>query len=396
MNQTLSTATSRITSIDLLRGLVMILMALDHVRDYFHDDGFLFDPTDIDQTYPTLFFTRFITHYCAPVFVFLAGTSAFFVGQRKGKGDLSIWLIKRGVWLVILEITVVRFAWFFQLNFKEVDLMVIWVLGLCMIALAGLIHIPKKIIILICLIVIFGHNLTDGLQFSNTLMNNLWIFLHVFDTIAITNHNVIFIDYPLIPWVFVMPLGYYLGELYLPDFAPPKRQKALKLIGFSLVLLFIVIRLLNFYGDSYKWSEQESLIFTIMSFLNVSKYPPSLLYLLITLGPAILFLAYTEKWKGAIAQRIIILGRVAMFYYLIHLYIIHLSALLAAYLTGFDPSLLLLDEWISYVPELKGYGFDLWVVYLVWMILIVGLYPICKWYNNYKSNHRQKWWLSYL
>ncbi|MFT6866864.1 MAG: putative membrane protein, partial [Cyclobacteriaceae bacterium] len=344
MNQTLSTATSRITSIDLLRGLVMILMALDHVRDYFHDDGFLFDPTDIDQTYPTLFFTRFITHYCAPVFVFLAGTSAFFVGQRKGKGDLSIWLIKRGVWLVILEITVVRFAWFFQLNFKEVDLMVIWVLGLCMIALAGLIHIPKKIIILICLIVIFGHNLTDGLQFSNTLMNNLWIFLHVFDTIAITNHNVIFIDYPLIPWVFVMPLGYYLGELYLPDFAPPKRQKALKLIGFSLVLLFIVIRLLNFYGDSYKWSEQESLIFTIMSFLNVSKYPPSLLYLLITLGPAILFLAYTEKWKGAIAQRIIILGRVAMFYYLIHLYIIHLSALLAAYLTGFDPSLLLLDK----------------------------------------------------
>ncbi len=395
MEQSL-TNRNRITSIDLLRGVVMVLMALDHVRDYFHYDVFFFEPTDLDQTYPALFFTRFITHYCAPVFVFLAGTSAYFVGQRKGKKELSIWLIKRGIWLVILEITVVRFGWFFTLNFKEVDLMVIWVLGLCMIGLAGLIHLPKKIMIPICLFGIFGHNLTDGWQFSNQLFNSFWIFLHVFESIAINDQIAVFIAYPLIPWVFVMPLGYYLGELYMPEVSPSNRHKTLKIIGFSMIVLFIALRFLNFYGDAYKWSEQESLVFTIMSFLNVSKYPPSLLYLLVTLGPAMLFLAFAEKWQGATAQKFIVIGRVAMFYYLIHLYIIHLGALLAAYLTGFDPTLLIMDQWISYISDLKGYGFDLWVVYIVWICLIIGFYPVCRWYDNYKSNNRDKWWLSYL
>ncbi len=390
-----TTTKERIKSIDLLRGLVMVIMALDHVRDYFHYDAFFFDPTDVTQTNGALFFTRFITHFCAPIFVFLAGTSAFFVGQRRDKKSLSQWLLKRGIWLVIVELSIIKLAWMFKLDYSIVLLQVIWILGLGMICLAGFIYLPKKPVILISILVIVGHNIFDSFAPTGNIIAELWSFLHVFNIIDIGNIEV-FIAYPILPWVFVMPLGYYFGELYKPTVQSQFRIKKLLQLGLGLTAAFFVLRFLNLYGDPYFWSSQDSFSFTIMSFFNVTKYPPSLLFLLITIGPSILFLAFAEKWKGAIFDQLIIIGRVPMFFYIIHIYVIHIFAVVAALLTGFSASDMVIDLWVTLQPTLQGYGFDLLAVYLIWIILIIGLYPICSWYNTYKSSNRDKWWLSYL
>ena len=384
---------TRIKSIDLIRGLVMVIMALDHVRDYFHYDAYFFNPTDLSRTNIALFITRFLTHYCAPVFVFLAGTSAFFVSQRRDKKDLSIWLLKRGFWLIIVEITIMKFGWNFNLNYNMLVLQVIWALGASMVFLAAFIHIPKKIMIAISLLVIFGHNAFDN--FMPESWKNLWVLLHVQGPI-VTPISTIFSAYPLIPWIFVMPLGYYFGLLYQKDFKQELRIKWLRYIGIICILLFIVIRYFNVYGNPTNWEQQKSFAFTVLSFINFSKYPPSLLYLLVTLGPTILLLSFVENWKGKWYNALVTIGRVPMFFYIIHIYIIHLLATIALILTGFSPKLMIIDLFVTLTPELKGYGFSLWVVYLIWGLLILGLYPICNWYWKYKSNNRDKWWLSYL
>lgn len=385
----------RIASIDHLRGIVMLLMALDHVRDYFHYDAFFYEPTNLDQTTPVIFFTRFITHYCAPVFVFLAGTSAFFVGRRMEKKALSTWLVKRGFWLIFLEITVVKLAWYFKLNFSTIDLMVIWVLGACMIVLAGAIHLPKKFIIIISIIGIAGHNLLDGLSFNNEVINNICILFHEMGPIMI-GETVIFVAYPLIPWVFVMPLGYYFGELYASSFPSEKRKSILLKMGLGLIAGFLVIRGINVYGDLNPWVAMDTFSYTVLSFFNVHKYPPSLDYLMITLGPAFIFLAVSEKWQNGLWEKIAIVGKVPMFFYLIHIFVIHGLACIAAELTGFGFSALVIDGWITEVPELRGYGFDLSMVYFVWLAIILMLYPLCKKYYHYKFANKDKWWLSYL
>lgn len=385
--------TNRITSIDLLRGIVMILMALDHVRDFFHYDAYFFDPTDLSQTNTALFFTRFITHFCAPVFVFLAGTSSFFVGQRRNKKELSIWLLKRGIWLIIVELTIMKLAWNFQLNYSMNVLQVIWALGASMLFLAAFIHIPKKIMIAISLIVIFGHNAFDG--YAPDIWNNIWTMFHVQGPI-VTDSATFFMAYPLIPWIFVMPLGYHFGRLYQQDFNVEVRKKWLIYMGFGMIGLFIAIRFFNIYGDPYLWSNSGSMIYSYVSFMNVSKYPPSLLYLLVTLGPSILLLAFVENWNGKINNAVVTIGRVPMFFYIIHIYIIHLFAVFAAVALGFPAKLMIIDLFVSLTPELQGYGFSLWGVYGFWIALCLGLYPISKWYWNYKKNNRQKWWLSYL
>ena len=392
---TLNTTHSRVTSIDMLRGIVMVLMALDHVRDYFHYDAFFFDPTDLSQTSPALFLTRFVTHFCAPVFVFLAGTSAFFVGQKRDKKSLSTWLLKRGIWLIIAEFTIIKFAWYFQLDFTDNLLQVIWILGFSMICLAGFIHVPKKLMIVISLIVIFGHNAFDSFAPTGTVTAPLWALLHQFNLIFL-GKAVFFVGYPIIPWIFVMPLGYHFGELYLPSVDSDFRIKKLLKIGLTLTILFFVIRGVNLYGDPYIWSSQKSLSFTIMSFFNISKYPPSLIYLLITLGPSIIFLSYAEKWQGSFSMKLVTIGRVPMFYYIVHIYAIHLLATVAAVMTGFSASDMVISKWVTMHTPLQGYGFDLWVTYVIWIGLIIALYPLCSWYDSYKSNNRDKWWLSYL
>ncbi len=388
---------ARIKSIDLLRGLVMIIMALDHTRDYFNADAFIYDPLDLQKTTVLLFFTRWITHFCAPVFVLLAGTSAFISGQRKTKKELSVFLVKRGLWLIFLELTIVNFSWFFNIHFTFILLAVIWTLGICMICLAGLIFLPGKIILCIGIILIAAHNLLDRTHFpENNFTGFLWGFLHDQKMFPLGHYNVL-MAYPILPWIGVMALGYCLGELFSSGYDASKRRKLLLTIGSCSLLLFVILRSINVYGNLKPWVGQPSSIFSFLSFINVTKYPPSLDYILLTDGSALIFLSLTENISNRFSRFISVYGRVPMFYYLLHIYLIHIVALMAAVLTGFQwTDMTSFNGWISNMPNLKGYGFSLGVVYLIWISVVLFLYPICKWYDGYKSAHRDKWWLSYL
>ena len=391
------TGSYRIESIDLLRGLIMIIMAIDHVRDYFHAAAFTGDPLDLNTTTPLLYFTRFITHYCAPLFMFLSGTSAALVGERKGKTYLSRFLVTRGLWLIFLELTVVCFAWFFNPTFTTELLGVIWALGWSMIFLALFIHLPKWVTISIGLAMVFGHNLLDGVHVNSSLAASFgWSVLHEFNFFKIGPLNIL-AAYPLIPWIGVMALGYCLGDVYKKEADANKRKRFLLLLGITSILLFIAIRYSNVYGDPSKWTAQRSGLYTFLSFLNVTKYPPSLLYLLVTIGPGLVFLSISENWSNGLARRIKTIGRVPMFYYLAHLYLIHIGSLVAAVLSGRKwTDMVNFSTWISLEPKLQGYGFSLGTVYAIWAVLIVILYFLCKRYDQYKSSHREKWWLSYL
>ncbi|HEX6890818.1 MAG TPA: heparan-alpha-glucosaminide N-acetyltransferase domain-containing protein [Chryseolinea sp.] len=387
---------TRIESIDLLRGIVMIIMALDHVRDYFHADAFLFNPLDLEKTNVAIFVTRWVTHFCAPVFVFLAGTSAFLVGQRKGKRELSSFLLTRGIWLIILEFTIINISWFFNFKFTFFALTVIWALGMGMIILALAVRLPFKVILVIGIVLVAGHNLLDSVHVAgDNALSLSWKVLHEAALVKFPDFTV-FIGYPLLPWTGIMLLGYCLGALYIPSVDPVFRKKRLYLFGFSSVIAFFIVRAINIYGDPAPWSVQSNSLDTFLSFLNVTKYPPSLSYVLITLGPSLLFLAVSEKYSGKLVDIVTALGRVPMFYYIVHLYVIHLVALIAAVATGFSVSDMVFDTWVTDSPNLKGYGFSLGVVYIVWIALVVSLIPLCLWYDRYKRKHRDKRWLSYL
>lgn len=387
----------RIESIDILRGLVMIIMALDHVRDYFHEGAFLYDPLDLEKTTPLLFFTRWITHFCAPVFMFLAGTSAFIAGQKKSKKDLSVFLVKRGLWLIFLELVIVNFGWNFAITFPSVLFIVIWALGMSMIVLAGLIWLPARAVLIVGILLVAGHNLLDNVHVAG---NNLpafgWSLLHDPNFFTWRGRNV-FIGYPVLPWIGVMALGYYFGKLYRNGYPATKRKRHLIIIGVSAIALFILIRLINVYGDPAPWAPQQSAWLTFLAFLKTSKYPPSLLYILMTLGPAILFLAFTENARSAVARFVSVYGRVPMFYYILHIYLIHVVAMISSELfTNVDWRSWLLRQPLWFNDDLKGYGFPLAIVYLMWFIVVLALYPLCKKYDRYKQSHKEKWWLSYL
>ncbi len=396
MQQALSSP-KRITSIDLLRGSVMIIMALDHVRDYFHADAFLYDPLDLEKTSVVLFFTRWITHFCAPVFMFLAGTSAFIAGQKKTKKELSIFLLTRGLWLILLELTLISFEWNFDPAFSNIYFIVIWALGISMIVLAGLIHLPYKFILFIGIVLVAGHNLLDNTHVQgNTLPAFGWALLHDQNFFMWQGKNIL-VGYPILPWIGVMALGYCMGVLYTPAFSADKRKKWLAVIGGSAIGLFIIIRFINVYGDPSHWSHQQTTLYTFLSFIKASKYPPSLLYILMTLGPAILFLAFSENISTSLSKIISVYGRVPMFYYILHIFFIHLFTLIAAGLfTEYSWKLWILKQPLWFAEDLKGYGFSLGVVYLVWLTIVIGLYPLCKWYDKYKTRHKEKKWLSYL
>jgi uncharacterized membrane protein len=389
--------TYRITSIDLLRGLIMIIMALDHTRDYFHADAFKFNPLDLEKTTVILFFTRWITHFCAPIFVLLAGTSAFISGQRKTKKELAVFLVKRGLWLIFLELTIVNFSWFFNIHFSFMLLAVIWTLGVCMIFLAGLIFLPRKIILSIGLILVCTHNLLDKIHFQdNNFTGLVWGLLHD-QKMFFIGHEPVLLAYPLLPWIGVMALGYCLGEIFTKDFGAKKRKRFLLTIGSASLILFIILRTINVYGNLTPFTSQPSLTFSFLSFINISKYPPSLDYLLVTEGFAFIFLALTENISNGLSKFISVYGRVPLFYYLLHIYLIHLIAIAAAVYSGYRwTDMTSLATWISEDPALKGYGFSLGVVYLIWISVVLLLYPLCKRYDRYKSSHKGKWWLSYL
>lgn len=388
-----SVTTTRIESIDLLKGLVMVLMALDHVRDYFHYSAFFFDPADPTQTTLTLFFTRWVTHFCAPAFSFLAGVSAFMAGKRRTRVELSDFLLKRGLWLVFVELTIVGFAWSFDVEFRSFGLRVIWSLGISMMVLAGLIYLPRIYILIFSLLLICCHNLFDHLHYPG---NVFWDLFHEQSTYQVTKNTRLVIGYPFVPWIAVMSLGYYFGAFYDKAFDAAKRKKLFNAIGVTAILLFILLRLTNFYGDSKPFIDYGNLYQNTMSLLNPNKYPPSFQYLLMTLGMAILFLANSEKFKGKVVDFFTTFGRAPFFYYILHLYLIHLLAMIFAEFAGFGWQKVIFSTWIGLEPNMQGYGFDLWVVYVVWMAVIIMLYPLCKRFDTYKRAHKEIWWLSYL
>ena len=383
----------RIASLDLLKGAIMIIMALDHVRDYFHYDAFFFDPTDPTKTNIGLFFTRWITHYCAPTFSLLAGVSAYLIGIRKSKKELSSFLLKRGIWLIFIELTVVNFSWFFDFHFQTFGLFVIWSLGISMIFLAAIIHLKLKHILIFSLMVIFGHNALDSIHIGNQIF---WSIIHERNFIDLSNGIKLLAAYPILPWIGVMSFGYYIGSFYDKNFSAEKRKKIFFIIGISSIIMFLIVRLLNGYGNLNNWKSYEHGFQTIFSFLDPAKYPPSISYLLMTLGPVFFILSLAENLKGKIVNIISVFGKVPFFYYIIHIYIIHILALITAWITGFGWENMIVKGWVTLSPKLDGFGFTLPYVYVIWIAIVIFLYPFCNKFSNYKQNNKDKKWLSYL
>ena len=387
----------RIESIDLLRGFIMIIMLIDHVRGYFHRDAFLYSPTDLSQTSTPIFFTRWITHFCAPVFVFLAGISAYLYGAGKTRKALSAFLLTRGIWLIFAECIIVSLEWSFNPSYPFFNLQVIWAIGVSMVVLSALVYLTRRAILLIGIVLVAGHNLLDGIHVGGSgPLSFLWAVLHDPNEFTFGQFSV-FVHYPVLAWIGIMTLGYCTGSLYVHNANPGKRRGLLLIAGFAAITLFIVLRLGNVYGDAAHWSQQKNLFFSFLSFLNVTKYPPSLLYTLMTLGPALIFLSLAENPLPAWTGRVIILGKVPMFYYLLHIFLVHLLAVFAAVISGYHWQDMILTNRVNRAPELKGYGFSLTTVYLVWMACLLILYPCCKWFSRYKTAHSaEHWWLKYL
>ncbi|MDR3417659.1 MAG: heparan-alpha-glucosaminide N-acetyltransferase domain-containing protein [Nevskia sp.] len=381
-------AAPRIASIDLMRGVVMIIMAIDHVRDYF--SPFPYEPTDLSKASPALFLTRWITHFCAPTFVFLAGTSAFLYARGAGsRGRVQRFLLTRGLWLVLLELTWISFCWRFDLN--GVNFQVIWALGWSMVVLAALLYLPRAAMAAVGLALVFGHNAFDGWHYRDFpgAAGWAWALLHEprFETLA-SGYQIAAL-YPLVPWAGVMALGYVFGDVLLLPAA--QRDRWMRGLGGAAVLLFILLRLSNYYGDAQQWTANaRGTLYTLLDALNTTKYPPSLQYLLMTLGPVLLLLPWLERWRGALADRVTVFGRVPFFFYLLHLPLIHLASDIAVRI-AFRTTV---PAFSKQLPA--GYEPSLARVYLVWLLLILLLYPLCRWYAGYKARHKEYWWLSYL
>jgi uncharacterized membrane protein len=385
----------RIESIDLLRGVVMIIMALDHARDYFDRDAYLYDPTDMTQTNDLLFFTRWITHFCAPIFMFLAGTAAFLYCTKRGPKATSFFLLTRGIWLIFVELFIVTVGWTFNVHFTFYILQVIWAFGVAMIILSALIRLPRAAQLTIAIVLLAGHNLLDGIHVAgNGLPAVGWSFLHEFKFFGYPHLSFV-IGYPILPWAGLITLGYYLGGLYAPDVDPARRKKNLTRLGLAFIAGFFLLRTINIYGDPRPWS---TLHHPFLSFFNVTKYPPSLDYVLMTIGPALLFLAFAERPLNAFTAKIAVFGRVPFFYYLIHIYVLHGLAVIAVMIQGHPAAdMTNITAWVTSAPQLRGYGFNLAVVYGVWIAVVVALYPLCKRFDAYKRSHQaQQPWLSYL
>ena len=392
------TRNNRIESIDFLRGLVIILMALDHVRMYFGYGTWYAEPTNLGTTTPLLFFTRWITHFCAPVFVFLAGTSAFLYGERKANIKETAWyLFTRGIWLILVELMIVNFAWTFDVTYSLRILQVIWAIGNGLLILSALIFLPRGWILAIGLILVFGHNLLDPVSVQgSSALDLIWYALHQPKAVFIDSAHVINFVYPVLPWIGLMALGYVFGAFYKKDFPVEQRGRWLLTIGICATLLFIFLRGFNLYGEPHPWQVQDSPAFSLMSFLNTTKYPPSLHFLLMTMGPALIFLSAIETLGHRPTRPAIVFGRVPFFFYIVHLYVIHALAMLLLVYQGRDWSEYILSARGIASGSLSNFGLSLEAVYLVWILAVILLYPLCKWYQKYREHNPSKWWLSYF
>jgi len=396
----------RIVSLDIMRGLVMVIMAIDHTRDFF--TNLRFEPENLAHTYYALFFTRWITHFCAPLFFFLAGTGAFFYGRRRTPQALSRFLWTRGLWLIVIEFTVVGTAWTFL--FPWGFFAVIWCLGACMVLMAAIVRMPLRWVAAFSGILILGSDLLDPVrpkQFGAFAW--LWTILHVRGGILLPFvHIRSFVLFPLVPWVAVMAAGYVFGSVYLLE--QERRQRLIARIGLGLTIAFVVLRLTNLYGNppvglggvsQGDWHVQATVEKTVILFLDVEKYPPSLQYLLMTLGPSLLLLAWLDKKLDQGRGRgiptalspLLTFGRVPMFFYILHLYLIHSLAVVVALLSHQPVDWLFHGGFIFGAPD--GWGYGLPFVYLMWFTVVVILYFPCRWYEGVKQR-RKDWWLSYI
>lgn len=398
---------ARLAEIDMLRGLVIALMALDHVRDFFHVGGFRYDPLDPEQTTALLYATRWITHLCAPTFVFLAGVSAF-LQAAKGKTGAALagFLLTRGLWLIVLEATVLSFGWSFGFPYP-LFLQVIWAIGWCLIALAALVFLPRRIVFAIGLAIVCGHNLLDPLkpeQFGASAL--FWSFLHEGGPIFVGETPIGVFAYPVLPWIGVIALGYCAGPVFLEPAAA--RDRKLALAGLAMLALFIVLRGAGLYGEpapgdaggpfaTRDWRDYDTLRDLTMGFLDVQKYPPSLQFLLITLGLALLLLPLLSRLTGAPAKVLLTFGAVPFFFYLLHVYLVHALSIAAHAAAGRDARGLfdyMLNAFTA--PErMQSLGFSLPWVYVAWLAVLALLYPLCAWWRDLKQRRRD-WWLSYL
>jgi uncharacterized membrane protein len=388
----------RMSSLDLLRGLVIVVMALDHVRDSFML-GAVQDPTADPNVSPLLFATRWITHFCAPTFVFLAGTSAGLMSRRRSPAELASFLLTRGLWLIVLEVLVISTATSFAPTGVDgfggriyIHLQVIWVIGASMVILAGAQFLGRRACLAIGAAIVLGHNLLDAIWPAAMMSAStapLWAALHSRQFYDVGPFALYF-NYSLLPWMGVMFLGY--GAAGIFELPPQQRDQRLLRIGVSLVIAFILLRALNVYGDPHPWAINPSrTAASIMSFLAATKYPPSLLYLLMTLGPAAILCAFADRWCGPIKDAFVTLGRAPLAFYIAHFYLIHTGAILVGIAQGFAAHEFLTPY--RFFP--KGYGVSLLGVYLIWIALVLILYPLCRWVAAVKAR-RQDWWLSYV
>ncbi|MDQ2768496.1 MAG: heparan-alpha-glucosaminide N-acetyltransferase domain-containing protein [Gemmatimonadota bacterium] len=381
---------SRIESVDVVRGVIMIIMALDHTRDFFGIPGQ--NPVDLSKASAALFLTRWITYFCAPVFFLLTGTGAYLSLRKRSPADLSRFLFLRGLWLLFLEVVVLRcLAYQFNFDYHVTMLLVLWALGWAMITLSVLVRFPTIVSTVFGAVLIAGHNLLDSIQSTNPF----WVILHSPGFVLNTPTHVIFAAYPLIPWIGVTAIGYSLGQVYLWNGA--RRRAFLLRTGLALTAAFVALRWINVYGDPVRWTTQKSALFTVLSFLSVIKYPPSLLFLLMTLGPALVLLWAVDGGTPRVLEPARIIGKVPMFYYVLHFALIHLLAV-ATCLVRYHSA-----HWMFESPDLghypfsapPGWGYSLPIVYVVWAIVVTLMYPLCRWFAELKQR-RNEAWLSYF
>ena len=380
---------ARLESVDLLRGVIMIIMALDHTRDFFGKPG---SPTNLATASIALFFTRWITNFCAPLFFLLVGTGAWLSLRKRTKSELSRFLFTRGLWLLFLELTLFRcLAVQFNFDYHITIINVLWALGWAMIVLSVLVHLPPSVVTAFGVVMIATHNLFDPINSSNPF----WSILHSPNIILSTPNHAVFIAYPLIPWVGVTAAGYGLGQIYSWD--PIRRKAFLLRLGIGLTVAFVVIRAINVYGDPSRWEAQPTHFYTVLSFLNTTKYPPSLLFLLMTLGPPLIFLFLVDTHTPRLLRPALIIGKVPMFYFLLHFFFIHLLAVIICFARYGHIHWMFESPDIAHFPitQPPGWGLALPFVYLLWAFVVVVMYPLCRRYAALKQ-HSSNPWLSYI
>jgi len=386
------TGTQRLDGIDLLRGLVICLMVLDHVRDFF-----MFIPADAGPDYaldlattnPALFATRWVTNFCAPVFVLLAGTGAWLqTANGKSPDDLSRFLLTRGLWLIVLELTVIGFGW--QFTPVLLFLQVIWAIGWSMVLLSLLTRLGPQAILTVGVVIIAGHNLLDPIQPQALgAFAPVWNWLHVSGVAPVGGVPLLF-AYPILPWFGVMCLGYGIGRVFTLE--TDQRRRWLTLIGVSMIVAFAVLRAMQLYGDTKPWEPHPELWKTIGDFIDIQKYPPSLQYVLITIGPALVFLPVLERLRGPAAEFLLAFGRAPLFAYVLHIWLAHLLAMSVGVALGF-PASGFFNPFFVGAPD--GWGFGLLAVYGWWALILALLYPPTRWFAGVKARRRD-WWLGYL